>query len=126
MSFCGERNCRDYAGKSVAIIGCGSSAIQILPKMQKVCSNIDHYVRGKTYLSYPFGGDFSMKVIQRDMAAMNCTPHNTALTIVQYSEEEKKAFAEDPELYFKYRKEVERAINLDHACLFPGTDMQKA
>ena len=63
---------RDYTGKSVAIIGCGSSAIQILPKMQKVCSHIDHYVRGKTYLSYPFGGDFSKKVIERDMYAMNC------------------------------------------------------
>jgi len=65
-------NSRDYTGKSVAIIGCGSSAIQILPKMQKVCSKIDHYVRGKTYLSYPFGGEFSMKVIERDMSAMNC------------------------------------------------------
>lgn len=54
--------------------------------------------------------------------------HSTqiSLILVQYTEEEKKAFAEDPELYFKYRKEVERAINLDHACLFPGTDMQKA
>jgi len=47
------------------------------------------------------------------------------LNQVQYTEEEKKTFAEDPELYFKYRKEVERAINLDHACLFPGTEMQK-
>jgi hypothetical protein len=48
------------------------------------------------------------------------------LISVQYIEEEKKTFAEDPALYFNYRKEVERAINLDHACLFPGTDMQKA
>jgi hypothetical protein len=94
--------------------------------MQKVCSKVDHYVRGKTYLSYPFGGEFSKKVIERDMTAMNCMPPKNILIPVQYSEEEKKAFAEDPELYFKYRKEVERAINLDHACLFPGTEMQKA
>jgi hypothetical protein len=45
---------------------------------------------------------------------------------VKYTDEEKKTFAENPELYFNYRKEVERAINLDHACLFPGTAMQKA
>jgi cation diffusion facilitator CzcD-associated flavoprotein CzcO len=63
---------RDYTGKSVAIIGCGSSAIQILPKMQKVCAKVDHYVRGKTYLSYPFGGEYSKKAIERDMSAMNC------------------------------------------------------
>jgi len=63
---------RDYTDKSVAIIGCGSSAIQILPKMQKVCKKIDHYVRGKTYLSYPFGGDYSLDVIKRDPTAMNC------------------------------------------------------
>jgi cation diffusion facilitator CzcD-associated flavoprotein CzcO len=71
---------RDYTGKSVAIIGCGSSAIQILPKMQKVCSKIDHYVRGKTYLSYPFGGEFSKKVIERDMTAMNCKLLHHCLT----------------------------------------------
>jgi len=65
-------NDRNYEGQSVAIIGCGSSAIQILPKMQKVCTKVDHYVRGKTYLSYPFGGEFSKKVIERDMTSMNC------------------------------------------------------
>ena len=95
--------------------------------MQKVCTKVDHYVRGKTYLSYPFGGEYSKKVIERDMSAMNCiNRQSSTLTKVKYTEEEKKAFAEDPELYFKYRKEVERAINLDHACLFPGTAMQKA
>jgi hypothetical protein len=46
--------------------------------------------------------------------------------LVKYTDEEKKAFEKDPELYFQYRKEVERAINLDHACMFPGSDMQKA
>jgi hypothetical protein len=94
--------------------------------MQKTCTKIDHYVRGKTYLSYPFGGEYSKKVIERDITAMNCNTPIKAANPVQYTDEERKAFQDDPELYFKYRKEVERAINLDHACLFPGTDMQKA
>jgi hypothetical protein len=94
--------------------------------MQKVCSHIDHYVRGKTYLSYPIGGEFSKKVVEQNSTAMIVEPFVPELTPVKYSEEEKAAFAANPDLYFKYRKEVERFINLDHACLFPGTEMQIA
>ncbi|KEF51583.1 uncharacterized protein A1O9_12500, partial [Exophiala aquamarina CBS 119918] len=38
-----------------------------------------------------------------------------------YSPEELKQSHEDQAHYWRYRKEIERSVNLDHACLFPNT-----
>lgn len=40
--------------KKVAVIGNGSSGIQIVPGMLPKVSHIDHYVRGRTWLSPTF------------------------------------------------------------------------
>ena len=37
-----------WGDKRVAVIGVGSSAIQIVPSLQKVCSKVTNFVRGKT------------------------------------------------------------------------------
>ena len=39
----------------------------------------------------------------------------------KYTKEELNRFGEDPAFYKKYRKHIERFINLDHPCLTPGT-----
>lgn len=36
----------------VAVIGVGSSAIQIVPQLQKVCGKVVNFVRGRTCESY--------------------------------------------------------------------------
>jgi cation diffusion facilitator CzcD-associated flavoprotein CzcO len=46
----------DLTGKTVAIIGNGSSAIQIIPKLQKVVKRLDAYARGSTWISPPLSG----------------------------------------------------------------------
>jgi hypothetical protein len=51
------------------------------------------------------------------MAAVTSTHEASDL----YSSEQLKRFREDPKYYWKYRKEIERFINLDHPYLFPGT-----
>lgn len=38
----------DFAGKRIAVIGNGSSGIQIVPEMQKVASKLVNYARSKT------------------------------------------------------------------------------
>ena len=101
----------DWSGQKIAIIGAGSSALQILPQMQKTASDVYHYVRGKTWVSAPFGGDYIIKAIKRNEAAGNFS----------YSNEEIETFEKDPQAYYIYRKALEQAINLDHACLFKGT-----
>lgn len=44
----------DATGKRVALIGGGSSGIQILPKIQPIAARVDHYMKGKTWIP-PFG-----------------------------------------------------------------------
>lgn len=42
-------------GLSVAVIGSGSSAIQIVPAIQPKTKRIDNYVRGQTWIAPPWG-----------------------------------------------------------------------
>ncbi|KAF8847633.1 flavin-binding monooxygenase, partial [Acephala macrosclerotiorum] len=102
----------DDTDKDVALIGVGSSVIQILPHLQKKCKNVYQYARGKAWISEPFGGAATLETISGDKESGNYT----------YSEEELTKFKEDPEHYHQYRKHIERFINLDHPCLFPGTE----
>lgn len=43
----------DLTGKNVAVIGNGSSAIQIIPQLQKIVNRLDAYARGSTWISPP-------------------------------------------------------------------------
>ena len=43
----------DLSGKDVAVIGNGSSAIQIIPQLQKTARRLDAYARGSTWISPP-------------------------------------------------------------------------
>jgi len=40
----------DYSGKRIALIGGGSSGIQILPQIQPKAAHVDHYMKGRTWI----------------------------------------------------------------------------
>lgn len=44
-------NTFDYEDKRVSVIGCGSSAVQIVPSMLPDVKYMDHYVRGQAWIS---------------------------------------------------------------------------
>lgn len=46
----------DVTGKRVALIGGGSSGIQLLPNIQPKVAHCDHYMRGKTWIAYRVPG----------------------------------------------------------------------
>jgi len=43
-----EGESEKWRDQTVAVIGVGSSAVQIVPSLQKVCGKVVNYVRGKT------------------------------------------------------------------------------
>lgn len=47
----------DFAGKRVGIIGNGSSAIQIVPKLQKVAGHLINFMRTPTWISETFSAE---------------------------------------------------------------------
>ncbi|KUJ09071.1 putative flavin-binding monooxygenase [Mollisia scopiformis] len=77
----------DPTGKRVAVIGNGSSGLQLLPQLQKVAARIDHYARSPTWV----GGSFGPKV----SASENAVSHDL-----------RSSFA-NPETYLRYRKGLE-------------------
>jgi len=99
----------------VALVGCGSSAIQILPHLQRKCSQVFNFVRGGTWVTQPFGSTFTENILSK-----STEPGNYA-----YTTEEKRQFDRDPEYYQQFRKEMESFINKDYPCLFPGTNEER-
>lgn len=56
-------------GLDIALIGAGSSGIQILPQIQPVVKSVDHYMASKTWIS-PIG--FGSEELKERGAIGNC------------------------------------------------------
>ncbi|KAK4935997.1 hypothetical protein LTR10_023044 [Elasticomyces elasticus] len=78
-------------GKRIAVVGNGSSGIQIVANVQKLASKLYTWVRTPTWMTAGFAQKYA-----------GDNGRN-----FEYSEEQKKRFREDPEYYLKYRKSVE-------------------
>lgn len=82
----------DYSGKRIAVIGNGSSGIQIVPQLQKLPgTDVMNFIRGPTWIYY--------RVPPSRHLGRKTDDPNPA-----YTEEEKKRWREDPEELKKYRK----------------------
>lgn len=96
--------------KKLAVIGNGSSGIQIVPAVLAKSAHVDHYIRGRTWLAPTFARE---KVDQMGKGLDNCkqiptisktTP--THSTIVFFTPEDISRFKTDPDFYEKFRKGV--------------------
>ncbi|TVY68915.1 putative sterigmatocystin biosynthesis monooxygenase [Lachnellula suecica] len=85
----------DLRGKTVAVLGGGSSAVQIIPQIQPIVGKLIPFLRSPVWVTTGFGAKF---------AAPGGTNFN-------YSEEQLEIFNEDPEAYQKYCRELEGELN---------------
>jgi cation diffusion facilitator CzcD-associated flavoprotein CzcO len=46
----------DFKGKTVGVIGTGSTSVQIVPQLQKEVKTLEVFMRSSTWISPPFGG----------------------------------------------------------------------
>ncbi|MCJ1309536.1 hypothetical protein MMC25_003196 [Agyrium rufum] len=102
----------DHKGKRIAVIGAGSSGIQILPNIQPHVSRVDHYVRGKTWIATTIASD---EVKKRNDTAEN----------FEYTAEEIKDWKENPQLYLAYRKKLETELQSGNIITVRGSEAQK-
>ncbi|KAH8656971.1 flavin-binding monooxygenase [Tricladium varicosporioides] len=103
----------DFRNKRVGVIGGGSSAIQIVPSLQKVEGvNLTCFIRSKTWISNPFGDNVMMQ--------LGLDPN-----LIEFSPEQRKEFATDPKKFFEFRKTIEVDTNMVHGVTLQGSDMQK-
>lgn len=69
----------DIKGKEVAVIGGGSSAIQIVPNIQAKVKRLDNYMRSKMWIAS--GGFAAEEAFKRNPEGGNCKCSGTALPI---------------------------------------------
>ncbi|KAI1613103.1 hypothetical protein EDD36DRAFT_488132 [Exophiala viscosa] len=99
----------DWTDKRVALIGAGSSGIQILPNIQPKAKQVVHFMKGKTWIS-PVGYG---------------AEEEGESDGVEISEEQRKVFRENPSIYQKYRHQIEGGMNKSQLVTFRDTDIQK-
>ncbi|KIW63283.1 hypothetical protein PV04_10142 [Phialophora macrospora] len=100
----------DLKGKRVAVLGCGSSGIQIVAKIQPEVKELTTFIRTPTWVTAGFGSKYG-------------GPGGTNFT---FSEEQKRKFESDPAAYLEYRKNVEHELNSRFRMLHRDTPEQAA
>ncbi|KAL4798345.1 hypothetical protein BDV19DRAFT_21008 [Aspergillus venezuelensis] len=96
----------DTTNKRIAVIGNGSSGLQVIPAIQPTAARITNYIRHPTWVSTNLAGD-----ITKDHMGTNFS----------YTDEEKKLYAEDPAAFLEYRKYVERSVNSVYQLMISGS-----
>ncbi|OCK78704.1 hypothetical protein K432DRAFT_406216 [Lepidopterella palustris CBS 459.81] len=85
----------DYTGKKVGLIGVRSSGIQITPRVQKVASSLEVFIRSPVATpDHPY---------LTDLLVRGQEPFG-------YTEAEKNAFEKDPEILLTFRRSLELGI----------------
>ena len=102
-----------FQNKSVAVIGAGSSGIQIVPSVQPDVSRLDHYIRGRTWIAGTFARE------ELDKRANNAGDFH-------FTECEKAEWARDPVSYLAFRKRIEAELQSGHLVTMRGSVAQKA
>ncbi|PSS16494.1 hypothetical protein M430DRAFT_50875 [Amorphotheca resinae ATCC 22711] len=99
----------DLTGKTVAVIGGGSSAVQIIPCIQPVVKKLIPFLRSPVWITSGFGAKFA----------------GPGGTNFDYSEEQIKSFKEDPEAYDRYCRDLEGELNKRFTLMHLKSNDQK-
>ncbi|KAI0378213.1 flavin-binding monooxygenase [Hypomontagnella monticulosa] len=103
----------DFKNKRIGVIGNGSSAIQIVPSLQKVeGAQLSCFVRSGTWITNPFGDDVMRK--------LGLDP-----SILEFTPEQRQEFVNDPEKFFKFRKLIIAEGNTEHEVSLRESEIQK-
>jgi cation diffusion facilitator CzcD-associated flavoprotein CzcO len=97
----------DLGEKKVAVIGNGASGIQLVPNLQRIVQQLDHYVRNGTWVTGAYSGD-----------------SEGTLEPKYFSKEQLKSF-EVPEVYLDYRKRTESQYWQRFESLFRNSEKNK-
>ncbi|ETI20877.1 hypothetical protein G647_07220 [Cladophialophora carrionii CBS 160.54] len=97
----------DLNGKRVAVIGIGSSGIQIISKIASQVKQLYLWVRSPTWIT----AGFAQRFAGPNGANFHC----------KYNKPPGWAFAENPELFLKYSKMIESELNVRFKFILNGT-----
>ncbi|KAF2148109.1 putative FAD-containing monooxygenase [Myriangium duriaei CBS 260.36] len=96
----------ELTGKRVAMIGAAASAIQVLPKIQKICKHVDVHIRTPSWITTPVGIE--------DLSDLNPV----------YTPQQQYEFRSNPLSYLHTRKGLESQFNNMFKAFFRGAPEQ--
>ncbi|KAK6071878.1 steroid monooxygenase [Seiridium cupressi] len=97
-------------GKRVAVIGYGSSGIQVVTAIQPKVRSLTTFIRGPTWITAGFGSKYAAP------GGLN----------FDFPAEQKEKFSDDPDEYLAYRKGVEHELSCRFKMLHKDTPEQQA
>ncbi|OAL53151.1 cyclohexanone monooxygenase [Pyrenochaeta sp. DS3sAY3a] len=116
----------DWTGKRVGLIGTGSSAIQITPKVQHGSEHLTVFIRSAVWIAPQLGGLVSL---ESDPAAEGDTEVNRILLRgahpFSFTEEDKETFRTNPQLLLHLRKKMELLLCNHVDTFITGTERQQ-
>jgi cation diffusion facilitator CzcD-associated flavoprotein CzcO len=122
----------DFKDKTVAIIGTGSSAIQITPQLQKMSKKLVCFMRSETWIAPPIASQIAMaaKAEGTDKSEEDDVINGKATTDIsqaqfKFTEAQKKRFRENPAYHLEFRRKLESSINMGSDMFIMGTETQK-
>lgn len=99
----------DLKGKRVALIGAGSSAVQILPNIYKDVDKVYHWVRNKIWITAGFAQAFA-------------GPNGANF---KYNDEQLDLLRNDPDAHLTYSKMIEGELNQRFQFIINGSRAQQ-
>ncbi|KAJ9613307.1 hypothetical protein H2200_003249 [Cladophialophora chaetospira] len=103
----------DWHGKKVAVLGTGSSSIQMVPNLAKGSQSLTVFARNMTYIAPQISSDVQ-KIDENSQPPAAAGKH-------YYIEAEKRKFRDDPEFHLQYRKGLESKLTEMFPLFLRGT-----
>lgn len=97
------------SGKRIAVIGNGSSAIQIIPQLVEKAAHLSNFIRNSTYITPGLGSSII-----------------GGQTQYHYTEEEKKDFRDNPTALRDYRRKIQASSNRAFDMFVKNSPAQRA
>lgn len=107
----------DYKGKTVGVIGNGSTGIQLIPALQKDVGHMTVFMRSPTWVAPPFGKNALEQDIRKGREVEQGKSQHA------FTAEEKAKFKDDPEYYLSFRKRLEAEFNSIIQAYIRGTPL---
>lgn len=107
----------DWSGKRVALIGTGSSSIQIAPKVAETATKLNVFMRNVTYISPSFGSTITNHEADPDAQDPAAAGKHA------YTEKEKERFRNDPEYLQAYRTRMEKSVASGWDMFYRGSEL---
>lgn len=108
----------DLEGKTVGVIGTGSTSVQIVPALQPVVKDMKVFMRSSTWISPPFGGG----VLEADLRKGE-EGEEPGKRQYKFTEADKQRFRDDPEYHLNFRRRIEAEINSLFGMFHQNSDM---